>query len=119
MTRVIDKRNVCIVAKGNTNPENNAQITFLKRGKDLFQLAYGKYDEKIEIEAGTVVNHLTTPDMIAVVAISFITANQNVKAYFNGVEVAGTKVSIGGDTYKLWGLRSQDFVVFDFSGVTA
>ena len=117
MTRVIDKRNVCIVAKGSY--DNNAKIVLLKREKDLSQLVYGKYDDKIEIETGALVKHLTTPDMIAVVSESYPSGNAGVKAYFNGVEVPATDVSIGGDTYKLWGLKSQDFAVFDFSGVTA
>lgn len=117
MTRIVDKRNVFIVAKGNY--DNNAKIVFLKRGKDLFQLTYGKYDDEIEIDTGALVKHLTTPDMIAIVSESYPSGNANVKAYFNGVEVPATDVSIGGDTYKLWGLKSQDFVLFDFSGTTA
>lgn len=117
MTRVIDKRNVCIVAKGNY--DNNAKIVFLKREKDLFQLVYGKYDDEIEIGTGALVKHLTTPDMIAVVSESYSAGNRNVKAYFNGIEVPATEVSIGGDAYKLWGLKSQDFAVFDFSFATA
>ena len=117
MTRVVDKRNVCIVAKGSY--ENNAKIVLLKREKDLFQLAHGKYDDEIEIATGALVKHLTTPDMIAVVTESYPSGNANVKAYFNGVEVPATYVSIGGDTYKLWGLKSQDFAVFDFSAATA
>ncbi len=114
MTRVIDKRNVCIVAKGNY--DSNSVIQLLKREKDLFQLMSGKYDDKIEIETGALVKHLTTPDMIAVVPESYPSGNANVKAYFNGVEVSATIVNIGGDNYKLWGLKSQDFAVFDFSG---
>lgn len=116
MTRVVDKRNVCIVAKG--NDASDAKITLIKREKDLSQLIYGKYDDGIEIEAGAVVNRLTTPDMIAVVGTSYPAGNANVKAHFNGVEVPATDVVMGGDTYKLWGLKSQDFAVFDFSGAT-
>lgn len=113
MTRVVDKRNVCIVAKGSY--DNNAKIALVKREKDIFQIVRGKYDDEIEIATGALVNHLTTPDMIAVVAEGYPPGNANVKAYFNGVEVPATVVSIGGEIYKLWGLKSQDFVVFDFS----
>ena len=112
MTRVIDKRNVCIVAKGSY--DNNTKIVLLKREKDLFQLAYGKYDDEIEINTGALVKHLTTPDMLAIVSESYSAGNANVKAKFNGVEVPATEVSIGGDTYKVWGLKSQDFVEFDY-----
>lgn len=117
MTRVVDKRNVCIVAKGSY--DNNAKIVFLKREKDLFQLLYGKYDDEIEIETGKLVKHLTTPDMLAIVSLSYPAGNANVKAKFNGVEVPATEVVLGGDEYKVWGLKSQDFVEFDFSGTTA
>ena len=117
MTRVIDKRNVCIVV--NANSAANSEILLLKRGTDPFQLVYGKHDYNIEIESGgNPVSHLTTPDMIAVVAESYPSGNANVKAYFNGVETPATVLIIGGDTYKLWGLKSQDFVLFDFSGTT-
>lgn len=118
MTRVVDKRNVYIVVKGNT--EADSSIGLLKRETDIFQVVYGKYEDKIEILAGDKPSrHLTTPDMIAVVSQSYPSGNQNVKAYFNGVEVPATEIVIGGDTYKIWGFKSQDFVVFDFSGVTA
>jgi len=118
MTRVIDKRNVCIVTKANA--DSDSKIYFLRRGKDLFSVVYGKYDESIGIATGSeTVSCLTTPDMLAIVDTSYPAGNANAKAFFNGVEVPATEVTLGGDTYKVWGLKSQDFVVFDFSGVTA
>lgn len=118
MTRVIDKRNVCIVAKANS--DGDSEIYLFRRGKDLSLLVYGKYDESIAIETSSKpVSRLTTPDMLAIVSLSYPAGNANVKAKFNGVEVPATEVVLGGDTYKVWGLKSQDFVEFDFSGTTA
>lgn len=118
MTRVIDKRNVCIVAKNSTGEDSRAYL--VKRGS-IIQVAYGKFDDKIEIlSGGTFVEHMTTPDMLVVVNPSYPAGNANVKAYFNnGVEARASEIEIGGDTYKVWGLKSQDFVVLDFSMATA
>lgn len=118
MTRVVDKRNVCIVTKA--NPDGDSKIYLFRRGKDISLIMYGKYDESIAIATGSQpVCRLTTPDMLAIVSMSYPAGNANVKAKFNGVEVPATEVVIGGDTYKVWGLKSQDFVEFDFSSVTA
>lgn len=118
MTRVVDKRNVLIVTK--SSADGDSKIYLFRRGKDLSLLMYGKYDEYIEIATGSgPVSRLTTPDMLAIVNTSYPAGNVNVKAKFNGVEVPATEVVLGGDTYKVWGLKSQDFVEFDFSGTTA
>lgn len=116
MTRVIDKRNVFIVAKGSNT--SNAQIKLLSRDKDINSLYYKKHDVEINIGSGEVVSYITTPDMIAVVE-TFPKENPNVKAYFNGVEAPATEVDLYGNTCLIWGLKSQDFVVFDFSVATA
>lgn len=118
MTRVVDKRNVLIVTKA--SEDGDSKIYLFKRGKDLSLLIYGKYDESIAIATGSQpVSRLTTPDMLAIVNASHPAGNANVKAKFNGVEVPATEFDIGGDNYKVWGLKSQDFVEFDFSGTTA
>lgn len=116
MKRVLDKRNVFIVAKGSST--SNAQIKLLSRDKDIHSLYYKKHDAEINIGSGEVISYITTPDMIAVVE-TFPKENPAVKAYFNGVEVPATEVDIDGSTYLIWGLKSQDFVVLDFSGVTS
>lgn len=118
MTRIVDKRNVCIVAVGNADAD--AAIQLYKRGT-LAGVVSGKYENKIEISSASSspVESLTTPDMIAVVNTSYPSGNASVTAKFNGVAVPATEVYIGGDTYKLWGFKPQDFVLFDFSGATA
>lgn len=112
MTRIVDKRNVCIVST--CTGGGNAEIQLYKRGT-LSGGLYGKYEDKIEVpEGGAVVESLATPDMVAVVP-TFISGNANVTAQFNGVTVPATELSIGGDTYKLWGFKPQDFVLFNFT----
>ena len=118
MTRIVDKRNVCIVAVRNENDDGSIQL--YRRGT-LDGIAYGKYESKFEVKSGSMFNlpeHLTTPDMIAVLNTSYPAGNANVVAKFNGVTVPATEVVIGGDTYKIWGFKPQDFVLFDFSGAT-
>lgn len=117
MTRVIDKRNVFILAKPNDNSESSFGLQ--KRGE--FQKVPSGFSESINVPSGSMlpVEHLTTPDKLIVVNTSYPSGNGNAKAFFNGVEVPASEFNIGGDTYKVWGLKSQDFVVLDFSGVTA
>lgn len=116
MTRIVDKRNVCIVAVRNENEDG--EIQFYRRGT-LGGIVYGKFESKFEVKSGSMFDlpeHLTTPDMIAVLNTSIATGNANVVAKFNGVTVPATEVVVGGDTYKIWGFKPQDFVLFDFSG---
>lgn len=116
MTRVVDKRNVCIVAKANGSYES--KFSLLKRG-EIGKTIYGG-GESFIIEYSTFpFEHLTTPDKLIVVNTSVAEGNAVAKAFFNGVEVPASELDIGGDTYKVWGLKSQDFVVLDFSGFTA
>ena len=114
MTRIIDKRNVCIVAMCSAGED--AEVQLYKR-ESLNGIIYGKYDDKIEVPSGGVFNtdYLTTPDMVAVVNSSYPAGNANVTAKINGVAVPATELIIGGDTYKLWGFKPQDFVMFDFT----
>lgn len=114
MTRVIDKRNVCIVAVKNEN--NDSSIQLYKRGT-LDGIISEKYEDKIEVpsDLSSPVEYLTTPDMIAVVNKSFPSGNANVSVKINGVDVAATDIVIGGDTYSLWGFKPQDFVNFSFA----
>lgn len=120
MTRIVDKRNVCIVAISNEN--NDGAIQLYRRGT-LGGILYGKYESKFEVKSGSTFfklpEYLTTPDMIAVLNTSFPAGNANVIAKFNGVTVPATEVVVGGDTYKIWGFKPQDFVLFDFSETTA
>lgn len=115
MTRVIDKRNVCIAAKANDSSES--EFALQKRG-EIGKTLYGG-SESFNVQSSTFpFEHLTTPDKLIVVNTSYPAGNANAKAFFNGVEVPASEFVIGGDTYKVWGLKSQDFVVLDFSGAT-
>lgn len=117
MTRVIDKRNVFIAAIANANLESSFFLN--KRGEiSKAVVGSGEYFD-IQYESYKVFEHLTTPDNVIVVNTSYPEGNVNAKAFFNGVEVPATELTIGGNIYKVWGLKSQDFVVLDFSGVTA
>ena len=116
MTRVVDKRNVCIVAKANNEYE---PVFYLQKRGEIGKAIYGG-SESFRIESSLLpFEHLTTPDKIIVVNTSASEGNANAKAFFNGVEVPASELVIGGDTYKVWGLKSQDFVLLDFSGFTA
>lgn len=120
MTRVIDKRNVFILAKANETTK--ATVYLYKRGSDLAYRAFdGFFDDKIDVDADefNATVHLTTPDMLLVIDPSRSPATANAKVFFNGVEVPADEVNFAGDPYKVWGLKSQDFVFLDFSGVTA
>lgn len=114
MTRIVDKRNVCIVAVKNDN--NDSSIQLYKRGT-LDGIVSGKYGDKIEVPSDLQfpVEHLTTPDMIAVVNKSYPSGNEYVSVKINGVDVPAIELVIGGDTYHLWGFKPQDFVKFDFT----
>ena len=114
MTRIVDKRNVCIAALCSAGED--AEIQLYKRGS-LNGILYGKYEDKIEVPSGGMfqTEYLTTPDMVAVVNPSYPAGNANVTANINGVAVPASELNIGGDTYKLWGFKPQDFVMFNFT----
>lgn len=117
MTRVIDKRNVFITAKANADLESSFSLN--KRGEIAKAVSgFGEFFH-IQYSSSNIFEHLTTPDKVIIVNTSYPSGNANAKAFFNGVEVPATELSIGGDTYKVWGLKSQDFVLLDFSGATA
>lgn len=113
MTRIVDKRDVCIVAV--CKASGDAQIQLYKRGDFAKKVVIGKYEDKIDVPTGELypVEYLTTPDMVAVLNTSSPVGNANVTAKFNGVAVPATELYIGGDTYKVWGFKSQDFVLFE------
>lgn len=119
MTRVVDKRNVCILAKG--NEAGKTTVYFMKRGEDIdAKLFDGLYDDKFEINGDTITTnaHLTTPDMLLIVDPFKNPESANVKAFFNGVEVPAIEIKSAGEPYKVWGLKSQDLVFLDLSSAT-
>lgn len=119
MIRVVDKRNVCILAKG--NEARRTTVYFMKRGEDIDAKLFDKlYDEKFEISDDTIRTnaHLTTPDMLLIIDLLSNPESANVKAFFNGVEVPAIEINSAGEPYKVWGLKSQDLVFLDFSSAT-
>lgn len=112
MSRIVDKRDVCMVSDC-----YGATIDLYKRGT-LDGLIYGRTSDRFVVHDSGIElpEHLTTPDMIAAINTSASPLLAGVTVVINGVEVPPVSVSLGGDTYLLWGFKPQDFVYFKSSG---
>lgn len=112
MSRIVDKRNVDIMAVSEAT--TGAEIQLYRRGS-FKGVVSGNYTEKIAVptDTGAVTEHITSPDMLAVVNTSYPPVT--VRAYRNGVEVLPDEINLGGDTYRVWAFKSQDFLLFKVS----
>lgn len=117
MTRVVDKRDVSLIII--PNGDYDAKFYTSKRG-NLKDIANRKYEKEYLCRSSSesIEEDPITPEMVIV-----INPNENYgiaqpHVYFNGVEVAPAKVRFGMDESYCWGVKSQDFVLIDFSGVS-
>ena len=114
MTRVVDKRDVSLIIIPHLDYDSNFYTS--KRG-NLKDIANGKYEKEYlcRSSSNSIEEDPITPEMVIVINPNEKSGNAHPHVYFNGVEVAPAKVRFGMDESYCWGVKSQDFVLIDFS----